>query len=607
MGLIEVPWSRILRRYSDDEPRDADGKWTAGGDTPAPYDDATEGSYEISHRPTPGPPINDLYGKTLDGEVMLDESSKVYEHPEWYSGNVNDSNTQETAAALRNARGKDDETLIKIYRSAPAGITTINNGDWVSPSRSYAAANNLAEDPADDMPTYAINVPMKYVRWAGDDLNEFGYFGPSINVSSENTRGVRYDDDEPRDGDGKWTSGSGDEKVATDKSGVYTKGGSNLTYTNYTGKTGNNKHITRREYGTIPTAAITNAKGMMGEDPKTFVGSRWEELKVDIKTNGITNPIFVNVDHGKNPMINEGNHRLEAARQLGMRTVPVEIAYYGHAEDEGTVMDRYWKMTAGRGVRYSPDQPRDPNGEFANGEGSTETGTVTTHDGFRTISATKDYPEVRETSKGASNSGMWQTTLADGRTMNLDVKNNRSGGVTPEIAQHLLGTMATCHNTYDPTGQVPIVKVGATSPGAYATTLAGIHPSSGRDVRETVFSPAALNLGPKFESLNDGVKPGNFMQSFPIHRDDGLRQLDYVAAHEYGHIVQWNSKNVEADAVARRLTIGGAVGQMGLSRYGATAAHEAYAETFADWYMSKGSTTRAATLAVQAAAGWRKP
>jgi hypothetical protein len=139
----------------------------------------------------------------------------------------------------------------------------------------------------------------------------------------------------------------GDEKVSVDKTGEDNRDRATLTYTNYTGETGNSRHITRREYGTVPLAAVTKLRGMMNENPKDHYDSlptglrRWDDFLQDIATTGIRHPVFLNVDYNKDPMVNEGNHRLEAARLLGFETVPVEIVYYGHAEDQGTVMDRY--------------------------------------------------------------------------------------------------------------------------------------------------------------------------------------------------------------------------------------------------------------------------
>jgi hypothetical protein len=136
-----------------------------------------------------------------------------------------------------------------------------------------------------------------------------------------------------------------DEKVAVDKTGTDTRYGADLVYTNYTGEVGNSRHVTRREYGDIPLAAITTFRGMMGENPHDHYDAspplRWAEFLCNVEDVGILSPIFVNVGWCRAPGINEGNHRTEAARVLGLKTVPIEIAYFGHAEDQGTVMDRY--------------------------------------------------------------------------------------------------------------------------------------------------------------------------------------------------------------------------------------------------------------------------
>ena len=49
---------------------------------------------------------------------------------------------------------------------------------------------------------------------------------------------------------------------------------------------------------------------------------------------GIQTPLNIRVMPGKMPMLREGNHRLQAAIQLGMDEVPVVIDYFGRAERE---------------------------------------------------------------------------------------------------------------------------------------------------------------------------------------------------------------------------------------------------------------------------------
>lgn len=103
----------------------------------------------------------------------------------------------------------------------------------------------------------------------------------------------------------------------------------------YEGEQGNKRHITRKVQGTVPISAIADMAGVMGEIPGTHpnrLGQRWEDFKSDISTNGIREPIFITQDYGENPKISEGNHRRDAAAELGLSEVPVEVRYFGQAE-----------------------------------------------------------------------------------------------------------------------------------------------------------------------------------------------------------------------------------------------------------------------------------
>ena len=101
------------------------------------------------------------------------------------------------------------------------------------------------------------------------------------------------------------------------------------------GETGNRSHITRSVKGTLPTDRIRDMPGVMGEVPgehRNRKGPKWEEFKSDIATNGIQHPIFITHDYGKQPRISEGNHRRDAAVELGLPEVPVEVRYFGNAQ-----------------------------------------------------------------------------------------------------------------------------------------------------------------------------------------------------------------------------------------------------------------------------------
>jgi len=119
--------------------------------------------------------------------------------------------------------------------------------------------------------------------------------------------------------------------------------GSQLEGRDYEGTEGNPSHITRTELGMIRTDAIAGLHGVKGERPgehRNRQGAKWDEFKQDIASNGIRHPVFITVDHGEEPKISEGNHRRDAAVELGHSHVPAEITYFGHAERAGTVESR---------------------------------------------------------------------------------------------------------------------------------------------------------------------------------------------------------------------------------------------------------------------------
>ena len=134
----------------------------------------------------------------------------------------------------------------------------------------------------------------------------------------------------------------------------------NLTVRDYEGTPGNRDHITRREDGTVPTSAIADLPGVKGEVPgehRNRQGDEWEAFKADIAENGIQSPIFVTVDpDGSGPKISEGNHRRDAAVELGLAEVPVEVRYYGHAERDTPLVPGGDADTTPDGDAGTPDR-----------------------------------------------------------------------------------------------------------------------------------------------------------------------------------------------------------------------------------------------------------
>ncbi|HEY2638975.1 MAG TPA: ParB N-terminal domain-containing protein [Streptosporangiaceae bacterium] len=150
----------------------------------------------------------------------------------------------------------------------------------------------------------------------------------------------------------------------------------------YAGQVGSKNHITRTETGRLPTSAIAHLKGVSGEKPgehTTRGGPEFESLKADVARNGVQQPIFITVDHGEEPKISEGNNRRDAAVATGQQTVPVEIRYFGHAEQQGSVAERAADATAPHDFNEEPVdvQLRSANGailrEWRKAQGSEKT------------------------------------------------------------------------------------------------------------------------------------------------------------------------------------------------------------------------------------------
>lgn len=371
--------------------------------------------YGGGHQPSEGPPAYNLLDESGDFSLPSD----IYDKPQWYTGFTEREYLDETMRALRACRGKP-EAKVRIYRSLPEGHLSIERGNWISLSLSYAKGHGLdAEDPDKDWPVISAEVPAKYVRHAGDDLMEFGYWGPDIRATKV-ARIVR-----------SAALAEGDERAFKDYRLVYVKldmgerkprhqisayhGGKVVGALNWYGTTGmvhsidvdaehrhkglatamwemsqearpkakhsadrttdgdawarsvggtlprrntaalhmvhrdrgkygRRDHMTYEEQGTIPIEVVRDMPGWNGEVPHTHrnrKGERWEEFKADLAENGMHYGIFIMVNVGEPIRIWEGNHRRDAAVELGWDEIPVQIRYTGLAEQDGTLMERY--------------------------------------------------------------------------------------------------------------------------------------------------------------------------------------------------------------------------------------------------------------------------
>lgn len=132
----------------------------------------TETDYFMNHRPSEG------YGNASNFEANM---SGIFEHPEWYL-NLNEKYNNETLNALKKVRN-NPEAEITIYRATPGN--KINVGDWVTPSKSYAEYHNNTQFNGKGN-ILEMKVKAKDILFAGDDINEFGYFPDDNTKYSQN-------------------------------------------------------------------------------------------------------------------------------------------------------------------------------------------------------------------------------------------------------------------------------------------------------------------------------------------------------------------------------------------------------------------------------------
>lgn len=129
--------------------------------------------YAMSHRPNEeGPPLHDM----MEGGVAPRD---IYTAPaSWYTGFPD--LVWETSHQMQRCKGKPD-CRISVYRAGPK--RELNTGDWISLSGEYTRQHRDSIDPK----TYEsckFRTEARHVRWAGDDLMEWGYFGPPLKTAA---------------------------------------------------------------------------------------------------------------------------------------------------------------------------------------------------------------------------------------------------------------------------------------------------------------------------------------------------------------------------------------------------------------------------------------
>ena len=119
-------------------------------------------------------------------------------------------------------------------------------------------------------------------------------------------------------------------------------------------------HVTRVESGIIPVrdafwlfppAGFHGARSWHTRDGVRYFGSytepEWRDLVESVRRDGVRDRIWVEVRYGGYPQIMEGNHRVAAAFEAGIRVIPAVIRYYGHAEMVGLVAPNVPRLAVG--------------------------------------------------------------------------------------------------------------------------------------------------------------------------------------------------------------------------------------------------------------------
>lgn len=134
-----------------------------------------ETDYMMAHRPTEtGAYASNITKGTGEWESLMPED--VYEHPEWYF-DMNQEYSKESFKVLKQIKNNPNAE-ITIYRATTGN--KINKGDWVTLSKKYAEYHNNSQFNGKGN-IIELKVKAKDVQYAGDDINEFGYY-PSENT-----------------------------------------------------------------------------------------------------------------------------------------------------------------------------------------------------------------------------------------------------------------------------------------------------------------------------------------------------------------------------------------------------------------------------------------
>lgn len=126
--------------------------------------------YMMQHRPTKNGVGYDITSTDSIGK-------DIYTNPENYV-DMSLKHNQESYKALVDIRDNPNAE-VTIYRASPKN--ELNQGDWITLSKTYAEMESQKEN----VPVNEFKVKAKDIQFAGDDINEFGYFPQKSNIIDE--------------------------------------------------------------------------------------------------------------------------------------------------------------------------------------------------------------------------------------------------------------------------------------------------------------------------------------------------------------------------------------------------------------------------------------
>lgn len=145
----------------------------------------SETDYMMAHRPTEtGAYASNITKGTGEWDSLMPED--VYEHPEWYF-DMNQEYSKESFKVLKQIKNNPNAE-ITIYRATTGN--KINKGDWVTLSKKYAEYHNNSQFKGKGN-IIELKVKAKDVQYAGDDINEFGYF-PQNDMQTIDNPDIRF-------------------------------------------------------------------------------------------------------------------------------------------------------------------------------------------------------------------------------------------------------------------------------------------------------------------------------------------------------------------------------------------------------------------------------